>query len=203
MSPKPRPELALLLRRMHLHNGYDRWNDITVPFAKADWEPQVPEHVKRHLPGLKALKDMNVTTGRVHDGCTTLWLRKGSIVPTVGDVLAHMNPNGKASVNELTAYILLKGNVYGTYGSYVWPNELIHTLLCGIDWEKSTEPQNDTWSEFAGTFVDNEQESMTEVQLYCLCGHVDKWDNACHVGVPALGVAQLLKIAEGEMRDAL
>lgn len=200
---KPTPELALLLRRMHLNNGYDRWSNISVAIGKADWEPQIPEHVKRHLPGMKALRQMNVTTGRVNEGCTSLWLREGAVVPTTADVLAHMNPNGKASVNELTAYILLKGKVYGTYGSYTWQDELIHTLLCGIDWKKSSEPQDETWSEFAGTFCDNEQERMTEVQLYCLCGYVDKWDHECHVGVRALGVAQLLKIAEGEMRDQL
>jgi predicted heme/steroid binding protein len=200
---KPTPELALLLRRMYITGCYDKFNDVAIAVEKADWEPQLPEHEKRHLPGAKALRELGLEHDEMWNGHQRFWLPAGFEVPTIADVLAHMNPDGKASVNELTAYILLKGKVYGTYGSYPWQDELIHTLLCGIDWSKSSEPQNDTWSEFAGTFAENERESMTEVQLYCLCGHVDQWHNACHVGVEELSIADLLKITEGEMRDRI
>jgi hypothetical protein len=200
---KPTPELALLLRRMHVTKCYDKHSDVPIAIGKADWEPQLPAEVKRQLPGAKALRDLGLEHDEEWNGHQRFWLPEGFAVPTVADVLAHMNPGGKTSVNELTAYILLKGKVFGQYGSYAWQDELIHTLLCGIDWDKSSEPQNDTWSEFAGTFADDDRVTMTEVQLYCLCAHVDKWHHSCHVGVEALSIAELLKIAEGEMRDAL
>lgn len=200
---KPTPELALLLRRMHLHHADEKFQGLGVAFDKADWEQGIPDHVKRQLPGIKALRELGVTFGEEFSGTVTFWLPENFEVPTVADVLAHMNPGGKASVNELTAYVLLKGKVDGQYGSYLWQDELIHTLLCGIDWDQTSEPKNETWSEWAGTFCDPERESMTSVQLYCLCGHVSERHNACHVGVEELTIARLLKIAEGEMRDAL
>jgi hypothetical protein len=135
------------------------------------------------------------------DWLARVWFPEtGVAVPSVKNVVNGMGFDNQA-VNELAAYILMNGECYGRYGNEKWSYPLVHALLCGVDWDKSTGPENETWSEFNGTFSDSTQASMTSIKLACQCGYTGR--NGCEVGVEALSIADLLALVSGSFRDKM
>jgi hypothetical protein len=201
---KPEPLIPLLLRRMYLTGLTERLYGLNVE-AKADkWADSARRKaVPRHEPGLKALRAAGLHHDEWGTGIERFWVPEDYVPPTLADVMSHMDTGKSPAITELITYLILKGKCQHYYGHSKWEYELIHTLLCGVDWSKVSDPENETWAEFAGTECESDQESMTSVRLYCLCGYTDRFDNECVVGIDEMTIAQLLAVTAGEMRDQL
>lgn len=198
---KPEPLIPLLLRRMYLTGLTERLYGLTVEAKTDSWADSARKKaVPRHEPGLKVLR----AAGLHHDawdGMERFWLPANYVPPTLADVMSHVDTGKSPAIAELITYLMLKGKCENYYGHRAWETELVHTLLCGINWTKVEDPENDVWMEFAGTGYDSDREGMTSVQLHCLCGYTDR--NRCMVGVGEMSISQLLTVISGEMHDQL
>jgi hypothetical protein len=201
---KPKPLISLLLRRMHLTGVYSRVQGIDIEVRPVDWATgQHQKAVSRHDLGVKNLRQWGLLSeswGQV-DRFWLPALPKSFTLPPLAEVISQMKTGKSPAITELIAYLILRGTCQNYHGNRAWSPELIHTLLCGVAWDKVEDPENDLWAEFAGTFHEAENESMTAVHLHCLCG----WTNshACLLGVEELSIARLLSVVAGEMRDEL
>jgi hypothetical protein len=201
---KPEPLIPLLLRRMYLTGLTERLYGLNVEAQTDKWADSARRKaVPRHEPGLKALRAAGLHHDEWGTGIERFWLPENYQPPTLADVMSHLDTGKPRSITELTLYLILKGKCEDYYGHRKWEPELVHTLLCGIDWGKVSDPENETWSEFAGTECESDQESMTSVQLHCLCGYTDHYDHKCVVGVDEMTIAQLITVCAGEMHDQL
>lgn len=198
----PQPLIPLFLRRMYLHNTTERLDGVKIDTKAIEYGEH--EAAERHVPGLKVLQALDLCSD-TYDSVTRFWLPEGYEPPSLRDVLSHMDTGKSPAITELITYLLLKGKGHYTYGRDTWLPVYVHTLLCGIDWEKVADPESETWSEFAGSFVDNEESPMTSVRLHCLCGYVgEEWsEERCRIGVEELSVGELIRVISGEMHDQL
>lgn len=200
---KPTPELALLLRRMSLFGRIDNMRGVEISTHA------IKGHGKRVVSSCQPLVDELLKLELPHRQTSPknyrFWLPEGFLAPTVAEVLAGVN-TGKRSVNELSAYLLLRGRLWSQYGGPLeWDADLTHALACGIDWEQTSAPENELWTEFSGTYAEPDRESMTSMTLVCRCGYVGSgWDaQTCRIGVEELTVAELMQVVLGEMHDEL
>lgn len=115
---------------------------------------------------------------------------------------------GSRAVNEFTAHILINGSCQDTYSDWrLFDVELVHTLLCGVDWKASQGPEDKEWSSFVDTYSPNDNYPVVTVALVCKCGKVGgeystRKTSAVEVGVTPLSTADLLRAIEsGFLRD--
>lgn len=79
------------------------------------------------------------------------------------------------STFEMLATVLMVGDPWGAYGSYYSSDEYdqLHLMVCGIDWDKFTGVHMSSWSEWGGTFGEDEYSNRLTAEVECRCGSVD------------------------------
>jgi hypothetical protein len=73
---------------------------------------------------------------------------------------------------DLLASVIARGTVHGHYGNTYWGREYetLHLLLCGIDWSERPRVESNTWTNFVGTFAENDdRQEVLSTQLHCRC----------------------------------
>lgn len=198
------PLLPLFIRRMHLKQNFSEPNCVGLLVNNGSYptDEDSKRDIEVSLAVLPQLKDAGLVIKEQH-WTAKVWMREDFTPPPVADVLDLMGFDSPA-VNELAAYILMNGKCQNYYGHRTWDGSLVHTLLCGIDWSKSSSPENDSWDEFAGTFAEDcDHESVTAIKLECLCGYTRRYRNSCAVGISAFSIADLLSLVSGSFRDKM
>jgi hypothetical protein len=169
------------------------------PFQKAD----LVDH-----PIFKQLIELDYVRSETNPECwgTVIFNAGHKMLPYLEDrIIAAMVTEeggfGSRAVDELATYILLYGSVDDTYCSFesqgkieLWDERLVHTLLCGIDWKKSSGPHDDEWSSFTDSASPNTEYPVIQLDLTCSCGKVnaDTFSGA-KVGIKPLGTAELIR----------
>jgi hypothetical protein len=88
------------------------------------------------------------------------------------DAASHKYPRLRLSDFELLAATIAKGYIRSYYGNSYWGSEYstLHLLLCGIDWTKYAGVDTNTWTNFAGTFAEDDSRSeVLSTHLTCRC----------------------------------
>lgn len=92
---------------------------------------------------------------------------------------ASASERAKAS---LWMHLVMKGKVidsyydsYSLYGKWDWfPNpQLLHVLICGLDFEKSSCPTISSWESFGGTFVESDKHQGLLGLATCRCEEIE------------------------------
>lgn len=75
------------------------------------------------------------------------------------------------AASELLASVLVKGEVFGDYGSYYTQDQadVLHLLTCGIDWSRYAGVTSERWREWGGTFAEDDYLDKLEARLTCRC----------------------------------
>lgn len=107
-------------------------------------------------------------TGKAHlDLIDTRTLREG-----IGTGGRQVSPGDRM----LMVWLLEHGGVVTYYGGGTLPDSRIwHVAACGLDWDKSSSPEHDSWETFAGTFAEgDDRHSGLSASITCQCGEVER-----------------------------
>lgn len=77
---------------------------------------------------------------------------------------------------SLMVWLLEHGGVPTYYGGSTLPDSAVwHVAACGLDWDRSSSPEHDTWETFGGTFAesDHQHQGLT-ASVSCQCGRVER-----------------------------
>lgn len=123
-----------------------------------------------------------------------------ALTPAGRDLLAQSSPEDlggpDASWNRLWAYLLAHGGSKENEYSSLRPDARIHLAECGLDAAASTMPTDDGWTEFAGTFAEDDRYSGLSGKATCRCGLVK--GITIYAEYPDLSLAGMIRAATGD-----
>lgn len=97
------------------------------------------------------------------------------------------SPSGKPEPGvgdrALMAWLLMNGGVMRSWGSYPEvDDQVMHVLACGINWDETSSPTDDTWRDSGDTFNEGDRHSGVGSRVTCLCGEVEDLHIVAEVG---------------------
>lgn len=122
-----------------------------------------------------------------------------SLTPKGKELLATSSPSDIGGPDDtwdrLWAYLLAHGGVSCGYAT-MRPDAVVHLAECGLDTAASTTPGDDNWTEFAGTFAEDDRHSGLSGRGTCRCGLVR--GVTVHADYPETSLAGMIRAATGD-----
>lgn len=176
----------IFLRRMYKHYDYPRSGGLAIGYNNAAYYTRTLGH-------------RITVTDRGDYAYYGNMLQLACPVPTIDECKQDFADSGwNDSEIELATYIMLKGQADNFYGRHDTETVMAigEFLDSEIDWSRSRPAENETWSSFAGTFHEAENEQLLATRLVCI-DDTDHYQPGRSFGIEMPSIADILRASSG------